>query len=84
MISIAGLEESRKPNPAKVWSEFKEEFLQNFFKIIKCEIERYQVDDHQILKLLKNIISTKERSIRNSKSQKKISKIMQKIMKIKE
>src|ERR1043165_9514968 len=53
MISIAGLEESRKPNPAKVWSEFKEEFLQNSFKIIKRDVERYQVDDHQILKIIK-------------------------------
>jgi hypothetical protein len=53
MISIARLDESRKPNPAKVWSEFKEEFLQNSFKIIKRDVERYQVDDHQILKIIK-------------------------------
>ena len=53
MISIQELKESMHSDLVKVWTDFKAEFIQNSFKIIKRDVQRYNADDHQILKIIK-------------------------------
>ena len=50
---MSGLEPSNQPDPSKRWVDFKDVFLQNAFKTIKWDVARYKVDDHYVLKIIK-------------------------------
>jgi DNA-binding MltR family transcriptional regulator len=52
MISIAGLDLSSRPDPAKLWSDFKEDFLTNAFPIIRRDVRRYHAADNEILGII--------------------------------
>ena len=53
LISITGMEIPNRPDPSKLWSEIKEDFLLGLFKIIKRDVASYQVEDHHILNIIR-------------------------------
>ena len=48
------MDRSSQPDPKKVWVDFKQEFLQNSFKIIKRDVKSYNVTNSQILSIIRN------------------------------
>ncbi|CAG8601822.1 9881_t:CDS:2, partial [Ambispora leptoticha] len=53
IISLTGLEQSNQPDPSKRWIDFKDVFLRDAFKTVKRDIARYRVEDHHVLKIIK-------------------------------